>query len=142
MDRGWAHFGQLEYSADEPGEVLLLPALKEDGANPLSEEDVAVDDVWSLVEADLSSVLEIEVHLFAVPTDPRRLEGASLVHPLLNEDPVELVRLLDNVTVEVESIDYARLLLTHGVSLVELDCVVGELVNGPLRQLHHAVHEV
>ena len=142
MNRRRAHLGQLEYSADEPREVLLLPALEEDGANTFGEEDVSVDNIRPLVEADLRSVLEIEVHLVAVSTNPRGLERASLVHPLFDEDSVELIRLLDNVAVEVESIDYARLLLAHGVSLVELDCVVGELVNGPLCKLHHRVHEV
>ena len=142
MNRGRAHLGQLEYSTDEPGEVLLLPALEEDGANPLSEEDVAVDDVRSLVEADLSAVLKIEVHLVAVPANPRGLNRAALIHPFLDEDAIELVRLLDNVAVKVESVDCTRLLLAHGVSLVELDCVVGELMNGPLRKLHHRVHEV
>ena len=142
MNRGWAHFGQLEYSADEPGEVLLLPALEENGANPLCKEYVAIDDIRSLVEADLGSVLEVEVHLVAVSTNPRGLDEASLVNPFLDEDSVKLIRLLDNVAVKVESVDCTRLLLTHGVSLVELDCIVWELVNGLFHQLHHRVHEI
>lgn len=109
MNGGWAHFGQLEYSADEPGEVLLLPALEEDGANSPREENVAIDDVGPLVETDLRSILEVEVHLVAVSTDPRGLERASLVHPLLDEDSVELIRLLDNVAIEVESVNCTRL---------------------------------
>ena len=80
------------------------------------------------------------MHLVTVSTDPRGLERASLVHPLLDEDAIELLCFLDNVAVEVESVDCAGLLLTHGVSLVELDCVVGELTDNLPPRLVHTSH--